>query len=140
VPQLEGAGGHHKVSSRVQAVVDIYGVYDMTTLMARQALPVIKFLDNKTYDEAPDLYLRASPKHYLTKDDPPTLILHGTIDDVVPIAQSDLLAARLKELGVPFLYDRLEGWPHVMDLAESVNERCQFFMNEFFAQHLPLPK
>ena len=77
---------------------------------------------------------------HLTQDDPPTLILHGTIDDTVPIEQSDRLAKRLKELGVPCVYDRLEGWPHAMDVVEVVNTRCQFFMNEFFAKYLPLPK
>jgi len=25
-------------------------------------------------------------------------------------------------------------------LAVAVNERCQFFMNDFFARYLPLPK
>lgn len=140
VPELEGQGGHAGVSSRVAAVVDLYGPYDLTTEFARQAGPVKRFLGGKTYDEAPELYRRASPKHYLQKGAPPTLILHGTIDDVVPIAQSDALAARLAELGVPYVYDRLPGWPHTMDLAESVNERCQWFMNHFFAQVLRPPK
>lgn len=140
VPELEGQGGHAGVSSRVAAVVDLYGPYDLTTEFARKAGPVKRFLGGKTYEEAPELYLRASPKHYLQKDAPPTLILHGTIDDVVPIDQSDALAARLAELGVPYVYDRLTGWPHTMDLAESVNERCQWFMNHFFEQVLRSPK
>ena len=76
----------------------------------------------------PDLYLAVSPSKYLKKGAPPTLILHGTIDDVVPIDQSDMLAKKLGELGVPYVYDRLEGWPHAMD-GRGVNERCQWFMN-----------
>jgi len=140
VPALEGKGGNPNVSSRVQAVVDFYGPYDLTTDFARQAGVVKKFLGGKTYDEAPELYKQASPMTYLSKNDPPTLILHGTIDDVVPIEQSDRLAARLKELGIPEVYDRLEGWPHTMDAAEIVNQRCQYFMDAFFAKYLPLPK
>lgn len=139
-PELEGHGGNPGVSSRVQAVVDFYGPADLTTAFARTNGSVKKFLGNKTFAEDPELYRRASPLTYLTRDDPPTLILHGTIDDVVPIEQSDLLAARLKELGVPYLYDRLPGWPHTMDLSLAVNERCQYFMREFFARYLPLPK
>jgi dipeptidyl aminopeptidase/acylaminoacyl peptidase len=77
---------------------------------------------------------------YLDKNAPPTLILHGTIDEVVPIEQSDRLAARLKELGVPCVYERVEGWPHTMDMAQPVNERCRFVMDEFLAKYLPLPK
>ena len=140
VPELEGNGGNPRVSSSVQAVVDFYGPYDLTTDFARKAGVVKKFLGDKTYDEAPELYKRASPMTYLTKNDPPTLILHGTIDDVVPVEQSDRLAARLKELGIPVVYDRLEGWPHTMDAAEIVHQRCQYFMDQFFAKYLPLPK
>lgn len=140
VPELEGHGGHAGVSSRVAAVVNIYGPYDLTTEIGRKSGSVKKFLGGKTYEEAPDLYLAVSPSKYLKKGAPPTLILHGTIDDVVPIEQSDMLAKKLAGLGVPYVYDRLEGWPHAMDLAESVNERCQWFMNQFFAKYLPLPK
>ena len=74
------------------------------------------------------------------KNDPPTLILHGTVDETVPIDQSDLLAAKLKELGVPYVYDRLPGWPHTMDLAAPVSERCLWFIDHFLAVYLPLPK
>jgi acetyl esterase/lipase len=140
IAELEGHGGHAKASCRVQAVVDFYGVYDLTTPLMRKARPVEKFLGSQSYDDAPELYVRASPSHYLSKKAPPTLILHGTIDDLVPISQADSLAARLKELDVPYVYDRLAGWPHAMDLAEVVNVRCQFFMDNFFAKYLPLPK
>lgn len=139
-PSLEGDGGHTGVSSKVQAVVNFYGVYDMTTPACRVAGPVVKFVGGKSYAEAPELYTRVSPVHYLAKGAPPTLILHGTIDDLVPISQSDALADRLRELGVPFVYDRLPGWPHAMDMAEVVNQRCQFMMDAFFARHLPLPR
>jgi dipeptidyl aminopeptidase/acylaminoacyl peptidase len=76
----------------------------------------------------------------LTPDDPPTLVLHGTIDQIVPVRQSDALVDKLKELGVPYRYERLEGWPHAMDLAELVNRHCRSSMVEFFEEHIPLPK
>jgi len=124
----------------VQAVVDFYGPYDLTTELAKGADPVRRFMGGKSFDDAPELYRRASPMTYLDKNAPPTLILHGTIDEVVPIEQSDRLAARLKELGVPCVYERVEGWPHTMDMAQPVNERCRFVMDEFLANYLPLPK
>ncbi len=135
---LERTGGNAGVSSRVQAVVDCYGPYDLTTPFAQKADVVRKLVGGKSYAEAPDLYRKASPSSLISKDAPPTLILHGTLDETVPIEQSDALAARLKELGVPCVYDRLEGWPHTMDLAEPVNARCRWFMDRFFAKHLPL--
>ncbi|HIJ65391.1 MAG TPA: prolyl oligopeptidase family serine peptidase, partial [Candidatus Hydrogenedentes bacterium] len=75
---------------------------------------------------------------YVTADDPPTLIFHGTIDDVVPISQADSLAKRLDAAGVPYFYDRMEGWPHVMDLAADVHERCLYFEDKFLEKYLPL--
>lgn len=42
-----------------------------------------------------------SPAYYVTADDPPTLIIHGDKDALVPIQQSQLMMAKFKELGVP---------------------------------------
>lgn len=138
--QLEGGGGHQKVSSRVQAVVNLYGPCDLTVPVMRKADVVQEFLGGKKYDKAPALYKIASPISYLTKDDPPTLILHGTLDALVSINQSDKLAKRLKEVAVPYTYDRLTGWPHVMDIAEPVYKRCLFFIDRFLAENMPVPK
>ena len=135
VAELEGDGGNPGVSSRVQAVVDLYGPCDIDSEGARNVGVVKKFL-GKSYDEDPELYKKASPIRYVTKDAPPTLIFQGTIDEIVPMAQSDLLAGKLKELGVPYEYEKFEGWPHTMDVAVDVNRRCQWFMNRFFAKNL----
>ena len=139
-PALEGESGHDGVSSRVSAVVNIYGVYDMTTRIAKESDAVKSFLQGKSFEEAPELYRQSSPMVHLDKDDPPTLILHGTIDETVPVAQSDRLAAHLKRLKIPHAYGRLDGWPHTMDLAKPVNDYCQAMMDRFFAEHLPLPR
>ena len=42
-----------------------------------------------------------SPVYHVTADDPPTLIIHGDKDILVPIQQSHLIVAKLKEAGVP---------------------------------------
>ncbi len=97
-------------------------------------------MGGKTTAEARELYAKASPFNHLTKGAPPTLILHGTVDELVPISQSDKLAAKLGELGVPYLYDRQEGWHHAMDAVAVVNVRCVWFMDQFLSQVLPVPK
>ncbi|MEJ2701378.1 MAG: alpha/beta hydrolase [Sedimentisphaerales bacterium] len=137
-PSLEGNGGNSTVSSRVSVVVDFYGPTDLTTDFARNQGLVQDFMGGKTFDEAPDMYKLASPLFHLTKDDPPTLIFHGTIDSTVPIAQADKLAEKLKELGIDYVYERYDGWPHVMDLAEAVNRRCVYQMEQFFKKNIPL--
>jgi acetyl esterase/lipase len=42
-----------------------------------------------------------SPVNHVTKDDPPTLIIHGDADKLVPIQQAEMIIAKLKEAGVP---------------------------------------
>jgi acetyl esterase/lipase len=134
--ELEGSGGNSDTSSRVQAIVNIYGPTDLTTEFARTKGVVSDFLGGKSFDEAPDVYRLASPITHLTEDDPPTLILHGSIDETVPISQAELLVDKLEEKRLTFDYDRLEGWPHAMDIEANVNRHCLAKMLEFFDEHL----
>ena len=120
---------------RIKAVVDIYGPYDLTTEYARTHNLVTTFIDH-SYENSPDLYRVASPKQYLDKGDPPTMILHGTSDELVPVSQSDSLAAKLSSLGIPYVYYRLPGWPHVMDIISRVNVYSQEKMVAFFKEYL----
>lgn len=134
--EFESDCGPADVSSRVQAVINFYGPADLTTRFSRGNRVVVDFMGGKSFEEVPTLYKLASPLAHVTRKAPPTLILHGTIDDVVPVEQADTLAARLGELGVPFEYVRLEGWPHTMDLAEEVNRKCFWHIRRFLRDHL----
>jgi acetyl esterase/lipase len=120
---------------RVKAVVDIYGPVDFTTEYAKHQPLVNDFLAH-SYRDSPELYTEASPVQYLRKNNPPTLILHGTSDRLVPISQSDTLKARLDRLGVPCVYYRVPLWPHTMDIVKRVNDFCQVKMNDFFKKYL----
>jgi acetyl esterase/lipase len=42
-----------------------------------------------------------SPINHVSADDPPTLIIHGDADTLVPIQQAELIIAKFKEVGVP---------------------------------------
>jgi acetyl esterase/lipase len=44
---------------------------------------------------------KISPVNHVTKDDPPTLIIHGDADTLVPIQQAQLIIDKLKAAGVP---------------------------------------
>jgi len=136
VPELEGEGGHAEQSSAVQAVVNYYGPVDLTVPVQRDHPILVNFFAGQTYEEVPDQYAQASPITHLDKTDPPTLIFHGTIDNLVPIAQADMLDAKLTELGIAHVYDRIEGYPHSLDLAEAVNIHCQWHIDHFLAEHL----
>lgn len=118
-------GGNEEQSDRVQAVCDIYGPADFSTVV-RQAAEDTKVKNIFQFNTQSDPYssligttlddkLKAdavSPVHYVSSDNPPFLILHGTHDALVPLAQSEQLAAALKEKGVPVWLQRLPGSGH----------------------------
>ena len=58
---------------------------------------------------------RISPVTHVTSDDPPTLIIHGDADKLVPIQQADLIVEKLKAAGVPaevvVKKGAAHGWP-----------------------------
>lgn len=120
---------------KIKAVIDIYGPVDLTTLYARNQPLVTGFIAH-SYTEIPGLYREASPIQYLSKDVPPTMILHGTSDNLVPISQSDTLKARLDRLGVPCIYYKVPLWPHAMDIDKQVNEYCREKMTVFLKKYL----
>lgn len=99
--EFEGAEGHDE-SSRVQAVVDMFGPADLT---APDYVASADDLSRRVFDaEGPDAMeklVRASPVTYVTEDDPPFLIIHGEEDEVVPLSQSRALASQLESAGVP---------------------------------------
>ncbi len=135
---LEGNGGHPDESSAVQAVVNFYGPSDLTTETARTSSEVEDFL-GVTYDENPELYKQASPIMHVDSSCPPTLIFHGSIDQLVPVVQSEKLAAKLQAAGVPCELHVLEGWPHTMDAAVAVNNYCRYFLDAFLDKYVPRP-
>jgi acetyl esterase/lipase len=48
-----------------------------------------------------DIGRKISPVNLVTKDAPPTLIIHGDADKLVPIQQAQIMIDKLKEAGVP---------------------------------------
>jgi acetyl esterase/lipase len=131
----ENRASQHNKTHRVKAVVDIYGPVDLTTDYA-QTQPLVTGFIGHAYNKKPKLYREASPITYLNSSCPPTLILHGTSDTLVPVSQSDTLKSRLDALGVPCEYYRVPLWPHAMDIAKRVNDFSQKKMEVFFEKYL----
>jgi acetyl esterase/lipase len=101
---FDSSGGYLDQSSRVQAVVDLYGISDIeiqynTGRIEGPGGPVSKFINNtNNFTQVASI---ASPINYVTTDDPPFLIMHGDKDtDVIP-KQSEMLYDKLREANVP---------------------------------------
>jgi acetyl esterase/lipase len=123
VNELAPKGPYPGISDSVQAVVNLYGIADVRTCRETEAdgTPTEKLKDSAAYMLGPraenaDKWALASPVTHLRKDGPPVLILHGTADTTVDRDQSTMLAARLKEIGIPHELHLIEGIGHTFDL------------------------
>jgi len=93
-------------SDCVQAVIDWYGPTDIRTAASATGFNATDsdlgtFLGCEPAACPPGLAKLASPLSYVSATSPSFLIAHGGDDPVVPVAQSQALAAALKEKGVP---------------------------------------
>ena len=96
---LEGPGGYVDKSSRVQAVVDMFGLIDLTQVFNGANPRILQEVFNVTGPDS-EILKWASPVTYASSDDPPFLILHGAKDVLVPVSQSLELCDRLRAVGV----------------------------------------
>lgn len=107
--QPEPYGGF---SSRVSCGIDFYGAVKLKDYHDMKMFA-------KTREEAPQLYEKASPVNYASKGDSPMLIVHGSEDKTVPLAQSEALAAALKKAGVAHELVVIPDAPHSFGLQPS---------------------
>lgn len=63
--------------------------------------------------ELPELHALASPVTHVSADDPPFLLYHGTLDDIVPVRQAEVMFAALKAAGVPAELHLVHGAGHI---------------------------
>jgi dipeptidyl aminopeptidase/acylaminoacyl peptidase len=107
-------GENLSFSSQVQAVVDFFGPTDLTRLrpVYMEAGSAESRFIGCTIKDHLDKARRASPITYVTKDCPPFLVVHGDADPRVSYSQSLLLAAALKQAGVPVIFYTVKGAKH----------------------------
>lgn len=105
------AGGHLATlyaykykDAKIKAVVDFYGPVDIAALYNTSTDPffqhLIESLMNGTPSSNQELYEQSSPIKFVTAQSPPTIILHGSADELVKVDQSIALQARLQSLNV----------------------------------------
>lgn len=147
-PHTELAG----VSSRVQAVIDLYGPADFLTRRDtdQEGNPLESLRDGPIpillgvgRDEGRELWKFASPTTHASEDDPPFLILHGKADRTVDYMQSTTLAQRLRAAGVDAELLLIEGAGHSFDLRShrkgrmpgSIEPRVLAFLRRHLMPH-----
>ena len=110
VAELESDLGYNKFSSDVKAVCNWFGPSDLIKMgeHLRKRMPAdsdpytwpeVKFLGGLV-EENIEKAKMASPITFVSRDDPPFLIMHGEVDPMVPVLQSKTLHKKLQNVGV----------------------------------------
>jgi acetyl esterase/lipase len=123
-----------KYSSRVQAVVDVSGPTDFTTNRDADGDPFLSSFFGGDYAHAAKTWEDASPVFHVAKHVAPFLIVHGTKDAEVPMAQAQELADKLKQAGASVKFITVDD-VHTFQTPEA-KMRLVFATRDFFMQYL----
>jgi acetyl esterase/lipase len=123
-----------KYSSKVQAVVDVSGPTDFTMEKDPEGIAFFTNFLGADYAKYPEVWKDASPAFHVAKDNAPFLILHGTRDRMVPIAQAQELYDKLKAAGVQASFIKVDD-AHTFQSPENRHRLAAETM-EFFNRWL----
>lgn len=91
-------------NNRPLAIISFFGPSNLELLFKEPAHPATPLLLSGivggTPDRNGDAYKSSSPINFVTGQSPPTFLLHGDADNLVPVVQSKLLKEKLKKAGV----------------------------------------
>ncbi len=130
--------GNSHYSSRVQAVVSWYSPSDFLRMGGwhDKADSPESELVGYPVQTCPQKVVRANPVTYITPDDPPFYIMHGTGDNSVPHSQSLILYEALQQAGVTATLISLPDYAH-SDSRFNTGSRIagvQEFLDTLFVQ------
>jgi acetyl esterase/lipase len=115
--------GFEDADTTVQAAVPLYGVYDWTAGVGTEPLlqPFLeRWVVSNCFADDPGVYRQASPVHRASPSAPPFFVLHGTQDNLVPVAQTRRFVERLRNSSKsPVVYGELPGAPHAFEMLGS---------------------
>jgi acetyl esterase/lipase len=133
-PELEGTNGTPGVSSSVDACV---GVYPLATAQNAREL----FAEGQA---TPENMAAASPTSYIGASFAPTIFVHGTADNTVPLASSIDFFNKLNAAGVPTALTAIQGADHAFDVGaldavELMAQSIDLFLDRLFVNPRPYP-
>jgi acetyl esterase/lipase len=123
-----------RYSSKVQAVVDVSGPTDFTTHGDSEDDAFLSAFFGGDYAHHATVWQDASPVFHVSSNVSPFLILHGTHDESVPMAQAQELADKLKQAGVRVKFVKVEDG-HTFQTPEA-RRLLAVETRAFFAEYL----
>ncbi len=109
----------------VAACIPMYGIYDMANrFKTRPDWPYVdRDVMRGSYHEKPDEFHAVSPIDHVRADAPPFLVIHGTHDSLVPIAEAEVFVAAAEQTGADVDFVRVLGAQHGFDAVSSAVSR-----------------
>jgi len=135
VSVFEGDGGQKGAGTGCAAVV---AIYPPTRLRIGDAAdPVGKLFGGKASVEAQDA---ASPVTYAHRQFPPTLLIHGNADDVVPVDASFEMYRALASAGASVELHVYDGAPHAFDAVPEFGRQLTDVIALFVDRKIANPR
>ena len=133
VEAFEGEGGNAGVSSAVAAAIAVYAptLFNRLGDRRRGGLPFVAL--HPTEDD--DLMAGASPLTHVTESFPPTMLVHGTGDEVVPLDASLVFLEALLQHGVPCDLHVYAEQPHAFDATGGFGKQVAAEMLLFLERY-----
>jgi acetyl esterase/lipase len=132
--------GYRAVDPAIRGVVALYPPTDLRGCYEFPRGPHVldgwgvleRFLGG-TPAEVPQRYHEASPINYVGPSTPPTLLVHGVLDEIVGVDNSAWLAQRLRAAGRPHYFLRLPWATHGCDanLSGPSGQLCIYAIERF---------
>lgn len=140
---LEGAEGNFSgQSSAVQAIIDLYGASNLTTILRQSTphglnmrTPALELLLGGQPDTVAELAQLASPVFQVDASDPPLFLEHGDQDPQMPINQSHELQGAYEKLGLPVVFKVMHGSGH--GGPAFTDDANLALIDSFLREHLP---
>ena len=144
IPHEGTVGDHLDQDSSLQAIVDLFGASNLTTILKQSTphglgvrQPALDLFIGGQPDDVPAIARLASPVFHIDAHDPPLYLSHGDQDPQMPINQAHELHGVYKAHGLPVLFEVKHGSAHGGTAFNSPAELAR--IDTFLRQQLHLP-
>jgi acetyl esterase/lipase len=131
--------GFEHVDTSVSGCVPFYGVYDLVDVFERPHGPervahrFERMVMGTTIADDRAAFEQASPLYHVSTDDPPFFVVHGTSDNLVPVAQAQTFVDTLRAVSKkPVVFAEVPGASHAFEIFNSVRTANAVFAVERF--------
>jgi len=138
VPEFEGDGGNAGAGTSVAAAIAFYGPTVLAATPRAELNEAVAALVGR--DASKEALLNASPISYAARDFPPTLLMHGAKDELVPHEASLRMYRALDEAGAPVEMHLYADAPHGFDAVPEFGRQSASIMALFLDRYVRNPR